>query len=183
MRKQLIVIVIGMVLLISAWVGTASAQDVPGYPVPGYPVETETPPENTPDPTQPPQPNPTEAPPTWVPTEAPPTWVPTEFSPTPSKTPVVNLSACPFSRVHPMLSIIVERYNISFEEVAEMFCSSHMGIGKIIFYLNSFQQPNGGLGTGNPGNMPENDGPGWGIFWGIFSPIGLHGNHFWAISR
>lgn len=163
---------IGLVLLISAWVGTVSAQDVPGYPVPGYPVETETPtepPENTPPPSTPaptqPQPNPTEASPTWVPPQ-----------PTPSPTPDLTLEGCPFTRAHPMITIITARYSVSFEEVVEMFCSSHMGIGEIIQYLEGLQQPNGGS-VDYPGNFPEGMGHGWGLFWYVLNT----GNRSWTI--
>ncbi|HCU56947.1 MAG TPA: hypothetical protein DF984_01745 [Anaerolineaceae bacterium] len=172
MRKQLIVILIGMILLVSAWVGTVSAQDVPGYPVeteiPTKPPEN-TPPPSTPEPTQP-QPNSTEAPPTWVPP------LPT---PTPSATPNVTLEGCPFTRVHPMLAIIAAKYGISFEEVADMFCSSHMGIGEIIQYLEGLQQANGGSDD-YPGNIPGSMGHGWGLFWHVFNRIGFPGNRSWA---
>ena len=179
MRKRLIVIVIGIALLVSAWVGSVSAQDVPGYPVPGYPVETDTPteeptkpPETTPPPStpEPTQPQPTEAPPTWVPPQ-----------PTPTETPDLVLETCPFTRVHPMISIIAERFGVSFEDVAEMFCSSHMGIGEIIRYLEDLQQPAGGPDVGNPWNFPGHEGQGLGLFWWVFSRIGHPGNTHWSV--
>lgn len=177
MRKQLIVIIIGIVLLVSAWVGTASAQDVPGYPVDTeVPTETEaptqppvnTPPPSTPEPTQP-QPNPTEASPTWVPPQ-----------PTPSPTPDATLEGCPFSRVHPMVAIIAAKYGVSIEDVAEMLCSSHMGIGEIVQYLEGLQQANGGSDD-DPGNFPGSAGHGWGLFWHGFNKINFPGNRFWAM--
>ena len=187
MRKKIIVIVTGMVLLVSAWVGTASAQDIPGYPPPGYPVETETPPPTevpttppeetpTPDPTDPPQPDPTEDPQP-DPTEVPPTWEPTQPPPTPSETPEYEFPACPFPRQHPVLVIISDTYGIPFEDVADMFCNSHMGIGEIVRYLESLQRPeiNNGLGS-----LPEQDGHGWGLFRWVLNLIGRPGNRAWT---
>ena len=177
MRNRFIVIIIGIFILVSVWVGTASAQDVPGYPVPGYPVETETPtetevptkpPETTPEPTQPPQPDPTEAPPTWVPPQ-----------PTPTETPMIVLPACPFPRAHPILLIVAERYDVPFEEVADLFCSSRMSINEILMHYQGIQQPNDWPGAGLPEDFPGREGQGWGLYWRIYIQIGFHGNHPW----
>lgn len=175
MRKKIIVIVTGMIFLVSAWVGTASAQDIPGYPPPGYPVETETPPPTeeptevptkppeetpTPDPTDPPQPDPTEVPPTWEPTQPP---------PAPSETPEYEFPACPFHRQHPVLVIISETYDVPFEEVVDMFCNEHMGIGEIVRYLENLQRPEVNNGFGS---LPGHNSHGWGLFRWVFNLIG-----------
>jgi hypothetical protein len=182
MRKRLIVIITGIFLLVSVWVGTASAQGVPGYPVPGYPIETEvptkppenTPPPSTPDPTQPPQPNPTEAPPTWVPPQ-----------PTPTETPENTPKVCHFPEARPIFSVIAEQYGVPFEEVIDLFCESQMNIGEILIYLQGLYQPEDGPGP-RPGfamSFPGPDGQRWNLFWRVFNLIDFHGMTRWALPN
>jgi hypothetical protein len=80
-----------------------------------------------------------------------------------------------------MVAILAERYGVPLEEVAEMFCSSHMGIGEIIQFLEGRLAANGGQGD-NPGNLPPGGGFGWGLFRQNFWRVGLNGFHPWAAS-
>ena len=150
MKRKFMAVFATVLVLALAWVGAVYAQEDPGYPVETEtPTETEVPTE-TEAPTETETPTETEAPvltETPVPTESPtedPTEMPTE-EPTeePTETPVEENPVCLGTRVHPVLAGLAIRYDVAYEEVVGMFCSSNLGVGEIALALATVQQAGG----------------------------------------
>lgn len=184
MRRKIIVMMIGVLLLLLAWGGTAYAQEDPGYPIDTEtPTETEVPtkpPEETPTP--PPDPTEPSPDPTDDPQETPvPPWIPTVEPPAPSETPDDDFEICPFPRFHPMLTIIADRYQTRYETVVDMFCSSHMGIGEIVRYLESLPRGEDGTGAGCIHYPLWANPPGWGWYSRVFNPVRFPAIYCWSI--
>jgi hypothetical protein len=187
-QKWAFVLVVVLVFALIG-VGTAYAQEEPGYPVeteteqptetkppseteapteaptetdlPGYPVETETPTETEP-PRETVEPSETSVP----------TAVPTE-EPTEAPTPIGDSPVCDGTRIHPVLDQLAARYNIAYEEIVGYYCNSGLGVGEIALALATIQQSDGSVDLPALFSQRLDENLGWGEIW---QGLGLIGN-------
>lgn len=176
MNKKWIIALAIVLMFALVGVGTAYAQEEPGYPVETeteQPTETETPPE-TEMPTETETPAETESPTDLVePSETlalteDPTVAPSE-EPTPNE----DNPVCDGARIHPVLDRLANSYNADYEEIVGYFCDTELGVGEIALALATVKQSDGSLELSALLSRRLDEGLGWGEIW---QSLGLTGS-------